>query len=169
MVDCYSSLFMIGLEFRVRGSQEKCPSFTYASLPSVSPTKLGWKVCCELDEEVGGEYVTYHKLTNLDDSLSTVMAKYAESNIVGLIVINTTNSTTLSYDFINEAEIPSTPPVYIVSSEDGEKLIKFADKHDQGAIQIKVHLESTVDSVSKPVKPTGLDLPPSSQFTCACV
>ena len=153
---------MIGLEFRVRGSQEKCPSFTYTSLPGVNPTKLGWKVCCELDEDIGIEYVTYHKLTDLDDNLSAVMVQYAKQNIVGLIIINTTNSTALSYDFINKAEIPSTPPVYIISSEDGEKLKNFVNKHGEGAVQIMVHLESTVDSVSKHVASTGLNLPLSS-------
>ena len=153
----------VGLEFRIRGSQEKCPSFTYASLPGVSRTPLEWKVCCEPDQDVGGEYVTYHKLTDSDDSLSAVMANYAEPNIVGLIIINTCNSTTLSSDFINKADKPSsTPPVYIISLGDGEKLRAFVNAHDEGAVQVKVYVESIVDTVSTPVVPTGLYLPLSS-------
>ena len=147
----------VGLEFRIRGLQEKCPSFTYASLPGVSPAQLDWKVCCEPDQDVGGEYVTYHKLTDSDDSLSAVMANYAEPNIVGLIIINTFNSITLSSGFINKADIPTTPPVYILSLEDGDKLRAFFNTHDEGAVQIKVYVESPVDSAS-----TGLYLPLSS-------
>ena len=150
----------VGLEFHIRGLEEKCPSFTYASLPGVSHTPLEWKICCEPDQDVGGEYVTYHKLTDSDDSLSAVMAKYTEPNIVGLIIINTCNSTILSSDFINNAA--STPPVYIISLGDGEKLRAFVNAHDEGAVQIKVYVESTVDTVSTPVVSTGLYLPLSS-------
>ena len=152
----------IGLEFRIRGTQEKCPSFTYASLPGVSPAPLEWKVCCEPDQEVGSEYVTYHKLTDSDDSLSAVMANYAEPNIAGLIIINTSNSTTLSSDFINKADQPTTPPVYIISLEDGDKLTTFVSTRDEGAVQVKVHVESTVDTVSTPGMSAGLHLPLSS-------
>ena len=113
-------------------------------------------MCCEPDQD-GGEYVTYHKLTDSDDSLSAVMANYTEPNIVGLIIINTSNSRTLSSDFINKADIPTTPPVYIISLEDGDKLRAFFNTHDEGAVQIKVFVESSVDSVS-----TGLYLPLSS-------
>ena len=153
----------IGLEFRIRGTQEKCPSFTYASLPGVSPAPLEWKVCCEPDQEVGGEYVTYHKLTDSDDSLSAVMANYGEPNIAGLIIINTSNSTTLSSDFINKEDKPTTPPVYIISLEDGDKLITFVSTRDEGAVQVKVHVESTVDTVSTPGMSAGLHLPLSSK------
>ena len=116
-------------------------------------------MCCEPDREVGGEYVTYHKLTGSDDSLPTVMANYAEPNIVGLIIINTTNSTTLSSDFINKADQPATPPVYIISLEDGNKLTTFVNTHDKGAVQVKMHVESSVDTF---VVPTGMHLPLSS-------
>ena len=145
----------VGLEFRIRGSQEKCPSFTYASLPGMFPAPLEWKACCEPDQEVGGEYVTYHKLTGSDNSLSAVMANYAEPNIAGLIIINTTNSTTLLSDFISKADQPATPPVYIISLEDGNKLTTFVNTHDEEAVQVKVHVESTVDTVST----TRLHLP----------
>ena len=153
---------IVGLEFRVRSSQEKCPSFTYASLPGVYLAPLKWKVCCEPEQKICGEYVTYHKLTDSDDSLSTVMANYAEPNIAGLIIINTSNSTTLSSDFINKADQPTTPPVYIISLEDGDKLTTFVSTHDKGAVQVKVLVESTVDTVSTPGMSTRLHLPLSS-------
>ena len=145
----------VGLEFRIGDTQDKGPLFTYASLPGVNPTPLEWKVCCDPDKDVGGEYVTYHKLTDSDDSLSAVMANYAEPNIVGLIIINTTNSTILSSDFINKAGRPLMPPVYIISLEDGEKLSKFVNDHDEGAVQIKVYAESVVDPVSTPSPSAG--------------
>jgi len=141
----------LGLQFRIRNSKEKCPSFTYASLPGVRPTPVEWKMCCEPDRDVGSEHVTYHKLTESDENLSAVMAGYSESNIVGLIIINTTNSTFLSNDFINNGgTIPSTPPVYIVSSGDGKQLSTFVDAYEEGLVQIKVSVESAVDSIPAP-------------------
>ena len=73
------------------------------------------------------------------------MDEYAESNVVGLIIINITNSTFLSDKFITRY-IPPTPPVYVVSAEDGEQLRKFVKMHEEGSIQIKVSVESAVDS-----------------------
>ena len=133
-----------GLHFRAISSQDNCLSLTYGS-PVINPTTLDWKVCCEPDEDVGGEYVTYHKLTDVDDSLSAVMAKYAKPNIVGLILINSTNSRTLSYGFINKTL--SMPPVYIISSKDGEKLTTFINKYE-GVVKIKVYVETPVDTQS---------------------
>lgn len=145
-----------GLQFRIKSSHsiERGPSFTYASLPGVTPTPLEWKTCCDPDIDIGGEHVTYHILTPLDDSLSTVMAEYTESNIVGLIIINTTNSTFLSNDFIKNAK-NVTPPVYVISSRDGERLKEFVTSHDEGAVQIKVSVESAVDSLPVSVASTG--------------
>lgn len=140
----------VGLQFRIKGSHspEKTLSFTYASFPGVKPIPLEWKTCCEPDSDVGSEHVTYHMLTHSDDSLSTVMAKYTESNIVGVIIINSTNSTFLSNDFVNNSDVPVTVPVYIVSSGDGERLKKFVALHGEGPVQIKVLVESAVDLLS---------------------
>ena len=145
-----------GLQFRIRNSQERCPSFTYATVPRVTPTPLEWKMCCDPESDVGSEHVTYHKLTDADETLSTVTERYIESNVVGLIIINSTNSTVLSNEF-NARYVPPTPPVYIISVGDGEKLRKFVEAHDEGLVQIKVLVESAVDFVSGstvPVHPT---------------
>ena len=146
-----------GLQFRVRNPPEKrCPSFTYASLPGVMPTPIEWKMCCDPDSEVGGEHVTYHTLTDTDDNLSTVVEYHVESNIVGLIIINTTNSTALSRDLVSRYVAPSPPvPLYIVSSRDGERLKEFVKAHNEGFVQIKVLVESAVDSIPTPVAPSG--------------
>lgn len=109
---------------------------------------MEWKMCCDPDSIVSGEYVTYHKLTDSDNSLSAVMNYYTKSSIVGLIIINTTDSTSLANDFINKVDIPSTPPVYIISATEGEQLRAFVKAHDEGYVQIKVIVESAVDSVS---------------------
>ena len=149
----------IGLQFRIKSSQEKCPSFTYASLPGVKPTPTVWKICCDPDSDIGSEHVTYHTLTE-DDNLSTIAECYMESNIVGLIIINNINSTTLSNDLASTYVASSTPlPLYIVSSRDGEKLRAFVEAHEEGSVQIKVLVESVVDSVPAPVVPSGLSHP----------
>ena len=145
-----------GLQFRKRNSQEICLSFTYATVPKVTPTPLEWKTCCDPESDVGSEHVTYYTLTDADETLSTVMERYVESNVVGLIIINCTNTTVLS-DKFNARYVPPTPPVYIISSGDGEKLRKFVEAHDEGLVQIKVLVESAVDFVSGstvPVYPT---------------
>ena len=146
-----------GLQFRIRNSPEKkCPSFTYATLPGVKPTPIEWKMCCDPDSDVGSEHVTYHTLTDKDDKLSTVVEYHIESNIVGLIIINNTNSTTLSNDFTSRYVAPSTPiPLYIVSSRDGEQLRALVKAYNEGSVQIKVLVESAVDSVPGPVVPSG--------------
>ena len=109
-------------------------------------------MCCNPDSEVGSEYVTYHVLTDSDKNLSTVVEDYVESNIVGLIIINNTNSLFLSDDF-NARYVPEKPPVYIISSGDGELLTRFVRAHSEGSVQIKVSVESAVDSLSVPTVP----------------
>ena len=127
-----------------------------ASFPGVRPTSIEWKMCCEPrpDSEVGSEHVTYHTSTDKDDNLSTVVENYVESNAVGLFIINTTNSTALSNDLISRYVAPSPPvPLYIVSSRDGEILRELVEAHDEASVQIKVLVESAVDSVPIPVVP----------------
>ena len=127
-----------------------------ASFPGVRPIPIEWKMCCEPGSEVGSEHVTYHTLTDKDDNLSTVVENYVVSNAVGLIIINTTNSTALSNDLISRYVAPSPPvPLYIVSSRDGEILRELVEAHDEASVQIKVLVESAVDSVPIPVVPSG--------------
>ena len=113
----------------------------------MAPTPIEWKTCCDPDSDVGSEHVTYHVLTGSDKSLSEVIDRYVESNVVGLIIINSTDSVFLSNDFKGRY-VPQTPPVYIISSGDGEQLIKFVRAHDEGFVQVKVLVESAVDSRS---------------------
>ena len=119
--------------------------FTYASLPGVKPTPILWKMCCDPDCDAGGEHVTYRILTDSDKTLRSIIDDYVQSNVVGLIIINSTNSTFLSDEFITRY-VPPTPPVYILSSEDGERLRQFVKTHEEGSIQIKASVESAVDS-----------------------
>ena len=141
-----------GLQFRIKNSQETCPAFTYASVPRVTPTPLEWKMCCDPDSDVGSEHVTYHALTDSDKNLASAIERYVESHVVGLIIINSIDSLFLSDDFRGRY-VPETPPVYIISSGDGEKLRKFVKAHEDGSVLIKVLVESAVDSVSGSTAP----------------
>lgn len=161
MVSLMHTSFYLGLQFRTRNSQENGPSFTYASLPGVIHIPMDWKQCYNPDcDDISGEYITYHKLTDTVENFSAVVAKHAESNVIGLVVINTVNSTFLANDFVNVIDKSSAPPVYVVSLEDGEQLIAFIKAHDKGAVQIKVLVESLADSVSTPL--SSPHLTPSS-------
>ena len=113
-------------------------------------------MCCDPVSDVGSEHITFHLLTGSDESLSTVIERYVESNVVGLIIINSTDSLFLSNDFKGRY-VPPTPPAYIISSGDGEKLRKLVEAHDEGFVQTKVLVESAVDSLppsTAPVYPT---------------
>ena len=148
------TIFIGLLKFRIRGSQEECPSFTCGSIPGAEVTSLDWIMFCNPNSEIDSNHVTFHRLTDLDKNLSTSLARYSKSNIVGLIIINTTNSISLSDDFINqEADTPLIPPIYVVSSEDGEELEKFISVRDEGSICIKVVFENDEDFV--PMEHTG--------------
>ena len=146
-----------GLYFRVRDSHTTCLSITYASLPGVKPIPLGWRMCCDPNDCVGAQYVTYHKLTDSDKSLSAVLAGYNKPNVVGLIVINTTNSLFLSHEFVNEEDnLSSSLSVYVVASNDGVKLKDFLFHNEQAIVEVKVKIESTVDSDSTSNEPPHL-------------
>ena len=121
-------------------------------------------MCCDPDSDVGGEHVTYHTLTDRDDNLSTVVEYHMESNLIGLIIINNTNSTALSNDLVSRYVAPSIPvPLYIVSSRDGEQLRELVKAYNEGSVYVKVSVESAVDSVPAPVVPSGPPHPtPSS-------
>jgi len=110
-------------------------------------------LCYNPDREISVDHVTYHKLTDSDESLSTVMDNYfSKSNIVGLIIINTTNSVHLPVNFINKRGDPLLKSVYILSSEDGEQLEDFLRVREEVSIQI----ESDVDSAPTSMEHAGL-------------
>ena len=43
----------------------------------------------------------------------------------------------------------SSPPVYAVSSSDGEQLKDFLVHNEQGTVEVKTMVESTVDSTGQ--------------------
>ena len=136
------------LQFCIRGSQEECPSFTCASLPGTNIVVLKSKICCSPNNVIGSECVTYHKLIDSDQSLSTVMTRYLESSLVGLIIINTTNRLSLPDNFdSSEGEVSLTLPVYVVSLEDGEKLEEFLRARKEEFVEVTVVFDSDVDLV----------------------
>ena len=163
----------VGLCFRVRDSQTTCLSVTYASLPGVKPTLLGWIMCCDPNDCVGAQYITYHKLTDSDRSLSAVLAGYSKSNVAGLIIINTTNSLFLSHEFVNkEGSISSSLPVYVVPSNDGERLKDFLFRHEQTIVEVRVTIESIVDAESVSTETPHRTLPGLHIYIyiyCVCV
>jgi len=130
-----------------------CPSFKCASLTGKMLTSLEWTLCCNPDCEISIKHVTYHKLTDSDKSLSTAMDYYSsKSNIVGLIIINTTNSVRLPNDFINKGGDTLLIPVYIVSSEDGEEIERIFRTREKESIEISVVVEGNMDSESPSVE-----------------
>ena len=162
-----------GIQLRLKNSPEKiCSSFTYTSLPGVQPAPIEWKMCCDPDAEVGGEHVTYHMLKAEDDNLSTVVEYHIESNIVGLIIINHINSLSLSNDLVTRYVAPSPPmPLYIVSSRDGKQLKELVEGHEEGLVQIKVSVESAVDTapVSSRIMHHTLSSECVHAHVCVCV
>ena len=108
-------------------------------------------MCCEPNAVVGGEHVTYHTLTEEDDNLSKAVEYHIESHVVGLVIINSTNSLTLPNDLVTRYVAPSPPiPLYIVSSRDGKQMKEFVEGHEEGLVQIKISVESTVDTAGVP-------------------
>lgn len=134
------------LQFGINDSQGECTSIICASLPGIQLTPLDWIVCCNPSSEIDGKHATYHKLTNSDKSLSTIMTRYSKSNIVGLIIINTTNGVSLADELVKR-DIPLIPPVYIVSLNDGELLEEFFGFQEGVNVQIKVALMNSVASL----------------------
>ena len=151
--------FCIGcLQFCLKDSPETCPTFKCAILPGAKPTLSEWITFCNPESDIDSEHVTYHKLTDADKSLSTILARYSKSNIRGLIIINDTNSVSLSGDFaIKEGEILMAP-VYVVSLEDGEELEIFIGVRGKESVFIRMELDrnESVDHV-KPLQ----HMPPS--------
>ena len=152
---CIFLYTLLGLQFRLRNaSEKKGPSFTYASLPQVDPTPMDWKMCSSPDSGVACEHVTYHKLEDPDEhkNLSSMINYYVtESSVVGLVIINTANSTILPDGFVNTTS-PEIP-ICVVSLKDGDQIEKFVNVQQEGDVQIKISVESTVDSL--PVRPTA--------------
>ena len=137
--------FLGHLQFCLKDSQEACPTFKCAILPGTKPTLSEWITCCRSEGEIGFEHVTYHKLTDSDKSLSIILAKYSNSNICGIIIINSTNSVSLSDDIaIKEGDI-LMPPVYVVSLEDGCELETFIGAREKQSVLIRVVVDITVD------------------------
>ena len=151
------------LQFCIRGSQEECPSLTCASIPGANTVPLELKICCSPNNAIGSECITYHKLTDSDQSLSTVMARYLESSLVGLIIINTTNRLSLPSNFdIREGDLSLKLPVYVVSLENGEKLEEFLRARKEEFVEVTVLFDSDVDLVPKNHGEPSPDMSPQS-------
>ena len=159
----------LALHLRTRDSHKTCASIVCASPHGVKPTPLEWRMCCDPDDSVSSQYVTYHKLIDSDRNLSAVLARYNEPNVVGLIIINTNNSLFLSDELNNNSDSTSLSlPVYIVPLKKGEVLKKFFLEHrSKEIVEVKVSVESAVDSefviVEKPPTLSGLCV------CCVCV
>lgn len=161
----YNVYFLGHLQFRLKDSQEACPTFKCAILSRAKPTPSEWITCCRAEGEIGFEHFTYHKLTDSDESLSTILAKYSTSNICGLIIINSTNSISLSDNFdVKEGDI-LVPPVYVVPLEDGCELEKFIGARGKESVLIRVVVDSNVDM---PVDHDAKISPRMPQSLCFC-
>ena len=150
--------FFVGcLQFCIKDSQETCHSFNCAVLPGSKLTLSEWTTCVTPESEMDCQHVTYYKLIDSDKSLSTILARYSESNIQGLIIINSTNSVSLSDDFVvKEGEI-FIPAVYVVSLEDGKELEKLIGVRKESVlVKMQVDGNEPVDH-TEPVQ----QMPPS--------
>ena len=144
------------LQFCIRDSEEACPSFKCTILPGTKPTPSEWMLFCSPESEISSEHVTYHKLTDVDKSLSTILARYSKSNIHGLIIINVNGSVLLSHDFaVKEGEI-LMQPVFVVSLEDGEELEKFIGARGKESVLIKIDRNEPVDRAEPLQHPPSL-------------
>ena len=104
-------------------------------------------MCCIPGSDIASEHVTYHKLCASDESLTALVDEYivTESNIIGLIVINSHSSRCLSNSIVDNTTAPQLP-VYVVSLEDGHSIEDFVSEQKEGDVQIKILIESAVDS-----------------------
>jgi len=114
---------------------------------------MKWKMCCKPECNAESEHVTYHKLKDDDDrNLYEVVHYYStEFNVVGMIIVNSTDDIFISKDLVNEAKPPEIP-VYVVSLEDGEQIKKFISQQRDGNVEIRVYVESPVDSTDLSVQ-----------------
>jgi len=89
---------------------------------------------------VGSELVTYYQLSDSDKSLKDILS-VCSSSVIGLIIINNSDSRLLSDDIVKNGTSASIP-VYIVSSRDGKDLISYVQKHSEGSVQVKMVVEN---------------------------
>jgi len=133
-------------------------------------------MCCEPGSGIPSEHVTYHQLSASGESLTAVVDEYitTESNLIGLIVINSTASRFLSASVIDKTMAPQLP-VYVVSLEDGIQIEDFVSQQKEGDVQVKILIESAVDSfpvgppVRAPAAPTGPSPPPVTSMLLMCL
>ena len=94
-----------------------------------------------------GEHIVCYQLTDSDNCLADVIdgCCVEEDNVVGLIIANYGKSCFLPDEILNNG-IPNTPPIYVVSLDDGEKVFDFMSTQvNMGDIRVKVLVESDVD------------------------
>lgn len=110
-------------------------------------TALDSRICCKAgSNDIGGEHVLFYKISNSEESLKNVVEKYCEncddSKTVGLIVANIEQSFSLSTGILKKG-IPSEPPIYIVSLEDGKEIEALLAKYtDVGDLCVEMLAES---------------------------
>ena len=77
---------------------------------------------------MGSELVTYYQLSDSDKSLKDILS-VCSSSVIGLIIINNSDSRLLSDDIVKNGTSASIPVyIIIVSSWDGKDLIFICSK-----------------------------------------
>jgi len=139
-------ILFVGIQFSY-GRSKEIQSFTYATLPGIPNIPLDWKICCKKASEIYGENVVFYKLANAEESLADVISKKCSDDVdsmtVGFIIANITPDTALPSEVLKKG-IPENPPVYIVSSNDGEQIESLLSQYGI-RLQVKVLGESNED------------------------
>jgi len=145
----------LGIQLRLRNSSEsECQSFTYACPPGIKPIPMKWKMCCKPECDVFSEHVTYHKLKDDDDrTLNEVVHYYSmEFHVVGMMIVSSTDDLFISKELVDKA-MPLEIPVYVISTDDGEQIENFISHQRDGDVEIKVYVDSPVDSTEMSTQP----------------
>ena len=131
----------LGFQLSLKKHKQAFVAYNYSPLCEV--VKTDWKVLA--GEELECQHIRYHQLLP-EDNLTALVASFKKTHAVGVVFVNTDDSTQLAVQYsLDKATKKSIFFVILISSSDGTMLQDSLNHHDTGEIYGKIEVKNQSD------------------------
>lgn len=132
----------------IKESNKEWKSSLPCSCQNVTEPCLDWVTCVHAEDnssDISMPYFLVYSLTK-ESSLTIVMEEERKNrkSIIGLILVNHSNSTSLPEAFC-DSDLPRNFPLHVVSQTDGQVLLHLLQRLNVGEVCVSRRIDSSVD------------------------
>ena len=159
-----------GIHLRQKDETTLYAIFSYCPAPFMdAPVRVDWKILTP--EAIVSEHICFHKLQH-SDNLAELLSHCDSQYTKALFIVNYEDDFTLPQEVL-QGEFPQPSfPVCVLSSQEGQQLLRMVEAHDVGDLLARVEATSLSDSQAKSSKspsPDDLSLSLQNGMCTGCV